>query len=165
VQERGRELRYALARLARGDDPHAAEWALGHVVEMPQFAASIQAYLRPLLPDRPALAARVLETLLACGPDVHPFTVLHLLRTLDAARPAGPALVPHAWRRTHDDQPFYVRRQAVRSIGRHGGADDAAELKAFADDPDLSRVARSAIRQLAVRSAAMPTGEGGWAAG
>jgi len=163
--QRARELRYALARLARGDDPHAAEWAVDHVVEMPQFAASIQAYLRPLLPDRPELAARVLETLLACGPDVHPFTVLHLLRTLDAARPAGAALVPHAWRRTHDDQPFYVRQQAVRSIGRHGAADDAAELKTFADDPDLSRVARSAIRQLAARSAAMRTGEGGWAAG
>jgi long-chain acyl-CoA synthetase len=142
-----REVRFALARLAAMADGYAADWVLDRLPDFPALAAEACGYLRALVPGRPDIGHR-LGGLADAARSADPFVMLHVLRALGPAAGLPPAARELCWDLLRDGEAeFYVRQEAARCVGRHGGPADAAELARILDglgDADVARAVQAA---------------------
>lgn len=141
-----RDLRFAVHRLQKLDDPHAAPWVLDHLPEVPYLAPILVDYLSHHQGAIPAIEERVAAYLADEEQNIYPYVEMQLVRMLAKSASIEGTTRDTLWAIVRDqNKARYVREHAIRSVGRHAAAGDVALLRTMFTESTDTPVRRALI--------------------
>jgi len=127
-----RDVRFAIPRLAKLENPHAVPWILDHLPEVPYLASHLVEYLDVHMERMPEIEERVRSYLDDPKENIYPYSELHVIRMLARAKTLSDETRNSIWRILMDqNKDRFVREHAARCVGRHAALGDTALLKAY----------------------------------
>jgi hypothetical protein len=155
---RVRDVRFALYRFAKTNNPHAVMWVLKHLPEIPYLAGLLLDYLVRFMPSNPAIENRIRDYLRTPTENIYPYAEFQYIRMLSRTDTIAPASLNVVWTILQDqNKPIFVRTHAARCVGKHAAAADSALLRALfkaSQDPAMKRALLVAETEAAPKDAA-----------
>ena len=132
---RERDVKFAVNRLSKLDDPHAIPWILENLSSVPYLSAILVRYLSEHFSDHPEIESQVCSFLSDERVNIDPFVEIQLIRMLASADHLVTTTYDLLWKTLmHPAKDTRVRQFAARAIGHHirdGRTADIELLRGF----------------------------------